>query len=252
MESILKTTTKPLSDSKTGNLWMIYGLSSTGKTTFCGTFPNLVMISFDDGAASIQDVQGGKIDFYDEDLVKKEPRLFDRMLYIIDNLIKQGKTDYTFAFDTFTVFVGELKSEILKDSKYDSMTKNMWGDLSSLVDIVIDKLVELSKLSRVVLTAHQTVEKATGVDDELIPEVSPSLSPASRRHMQGKVNYAIHTTILNKMDSDGVMKVVYGCHLGKNPYYWTKTQKPKNIELPEVVYWPTYKKIKKLLGGTKE
>jgi hypothetical protein len=67
-------------------------------------------------------------------------------------------------------------------------------------------------------------------------------------------NFGVHTAIISKEKTleDGVStKTVYGyiAHVGSNPYYWVKVQKPRQVKLPDYVVNPTYSKITNLVEG---
>lgn len=98
----------------------------------------------------------------------------------------------------------------------------------------------------VVLTCHESKDTIEGMEDEIAPEVRPSVSKGARTYLEGMANFGIHTTkIIKEITKNGVSKEVvkYAADVGPNPYYWTKLQIDPSIKVPERIINPTYDKI---------
>jgi hypothetical protein len=233
-----------ISEFEQSNLWVIYGKSTSGKTTVAGSFPKpiLYLKIGDDGSNSIADVEG--VDVIEVSGIEHLKRLFIEA--------QKDKQYKTILADTFSMLVQEWTDENAIQKKK-RMTQQLWGDLAVDTNELVKLAKMLAKKKIVVLTLHEIGDSFEGMEDEIAPDIRPNLSKASRTYIEGMANYGIHTTVLLKdmEDSDGTIKqkAVYACHLGPNPYYWVKTQKPKGIKLPELVINPTYNKIMKLLKG---
>ena len=100
------------------------------------------------------------------------------------------------------------------------------------------------------------MDSIEGLEDEILPDVRPSVSKGARTYLEGMANYGIHTTriskeILKGNKSETVVK--FAADIGPNPYYWTKMQVDPSIKLPKRIINPTYDKImEKISGGTNE
>jgi hypothetical protein len=220
------------------NLWVIYGKSGSGKTKVLSTFPKplLYLQIGDDGSNTIIDAEDVKaIRVKDSSHLK--------------GLLQEARLDKkyaTVACDTFSLFTNEwIDANAIQKKK--RMTQQMWGDLKSDTEEII-KLAHILALKKiVVLTCHEGADAFEGMEDEITPDIRPSVTKGARTYLEAMANYGIHTTILEKQNDNGKTLYRYAVHLASNPYYWVKTQKPANIKLPKLVYNPTYDKIMNLL-----
>jgi hypothetical protein len=103
----------------------------------------------------------------------------------------------------------------------------------------------------VVLTCHEAMDTIEGYEDEIMPDVRPSVSKGARTYLESMANYGIHTAVLQREvdmpDGTTRSESIHVAHLGPNPYYWVKTQKPPEIKLPNMIVNPTYKKVMKAI-----
>lgn len=236
-----------IKDLGQSNLWILYGKSGSGKTELLSTFPKpLLYIQIgDDGSNTIADKEGIKAlrvhDVTDLRQALQELRM---------------DTDYaTVAIDTFSLVVNEwVDGNATKKNK--RMTQQMWGDLKTDQEELIKSAHILAKSKNVVLTCHEVMDTIEGYEDEITPDVRPSLSKGARTYLEGMANFGIHTAVLQREKDmpDGSTKIesIHVAHIGPNPYYWVKTQKPASIILPDVIVNPTYNKIKKALREGKK
>jgi len=228
------------------NLFVIYGKSGTGKTALLATFPKpLLYVQIgDDGSNTISDVEGVKairVDNVDQlKAILLEARL--------------NKTYKTIACDTFSLLVEEW-IDANATQKKKRLTQQMWGDLKTDTGELVKLAHILARTKIVVLTCHEASDSIEGFEDEIAPDVRPSVSKGSRTYLEGMANYGIHTTILERdaAQPDGSSKTVmkYAVHLAASPYYWVKTQKPPSIRLPKLVINPTYDKLMRFIKGDK-
>lgn len=223
------------------NLWVIWGKSGTGKTTLIGTFPKpmIYIVVGDNGVKSIKHVEG-------IDVIEAEKP--EDIAPILDELITK-KTKYkTAVVDTFSLMTQFWIDKNVK-SKKKKMTQQMWGDLKDDTDEVVRTASELSSKMTVVLSCHEAVDSIEGYEDEVTPDVRPSVTKGSRTYLEGMANYGVHTVIIEKDNGDGNSSEVHAAHVGKNPYYWTKAQINPDIKLPKTVSNPTYDKLMKYYNG---
>ena len=223
-------------------LWVIWGKSNSGKTWLSSTFPKpLLYVQIgDDGANTIAGVEG-------IDAIRIQT--IDELKNLCRELQKDKKYN-TVVFDTFSLIVNEWTDEKVI-SKGKKMTQQNWGDLKTEQEEVIKLTHKLATRRHVVLTCHESMDSIEGLEDEITPDVRPSVSKGARTYLEGMANYGIHTTRISKEVSKGnVTKTVvrYAADIGPNPYYWTKLQIDPNIEVPDRIINPTFDKIAKAIG----
>lgn len=232
----------PVGELGQSKLWVVYGKSGAGKTEFLASFPKpLLYIQIgDDGSNTIGDREG--IDALRISNIKE-----------LKQALEEARLDdhyATIAVDTFSLLVNEWTDEnAVKKNK--RMTQQMWGDLKTDTEELIKSSHILASKKIVVLTCHEVADSIEGYEDEITPDVRPSLSKGARTYLESMANFGIHLAVNQKEKDmpDGSTKVmsVHIAHIGSNPYYWVKTQKPASIQLPEAIINPTYGKINKLL-----
>ena len=217
---------------------MLYGKSNTGKTYVSSTFPKplLYVRIGDDGLGTIARMPG--------DIRAISIKSVDELNSIFEEL--ESDTTYkTVVFDTFSLLVSEWTSEkVIQKNK--RMTQQLWGDLKIDQEEAVKKAQRLSMSRIVVLTCHESKDTIEGMEDEIAPEVRPSVSKGARTYLEGMANFGIHTTkIIKEITKNGVSKEVvkYAADVGPNPYYWTKLQIDPSIKVPERIINPTYDKI---------
>jgi hypothetical protein len=222
------------------SLWVIYGKSGSGKTKVLASFPKplLYLRVGDDGSNTIREEEGIKAISVNDPSELRELLLEARL----DNKYK------TIAVDTFSLIVNEwIDINIIKKKK--RMTQQAWGDLKTDTEEFIKLAHILAEFKIVVLTCHEAGDALEGFEDEITPDIRPSISKGARTYLEGMANYGIHTTLVEKTQENASTSIVYAAHIGANPYYWTKTQKPSSIKLPKLLANPTYTKIMKKLRG---
>lgn len=232
----------PIGDIEQSNLWVVYGKSNTGKTWVSSTFPKPIIYAQvgDDGSHTIQGVEG-----IDVILIKSVQDLKDFAKEIL-----RDKKYATVVVDTFSMFTSEWTNEkVVKKGK--RMTQQLWGDLKTDTEDLIKDFSKAAKSHIVVLNCHETTDSIEGMEDEIAPDVRPSVSKGARTYLEGMANYGIHTVKITREVTKGnsTKEVVkYAADIGPNPYYWTKFQIDPSIKLPKRIINPTYDKIMDLIG----
>lgn len=238
---------KPLDELGRSNLWVLYGKSGSGKTHVLSTFPKpmLYLRIGDDGSGTITDVEG--ITGLEIESVS--------MLKEVAIELKNNVEYATIAVDTFSLVVNEWTDEnaVKKNKK---VTLQMWGEMKTDQEELIKLFHQLAKDRCVVLTCHESIDTINGYEDELTPDIRPSVSKGARTYLEGMSNFGIHTTVIEKerVKADGTIQTQmrHAAHLASNPYYWVKTQKSADVKLPRLMLNPTYDKIIKLMKGENE
>lgn len=236
----------PLTDLKSSNLWVLYGKSGSGKTHLLSTFPKplLYVRIGDDGSNTIEPT---------EDIRCVEVNSITDAETLAKELAKD--TYYkTVALDTYSLIVNEwIDENAVKKKK--RVSQQMWGDLKTDTEALTRMYQKLAKDRIVVLTCHESTDSFEGMEDEIMPDIRPSVSKGARTYLEAMANYGIHCTVImrEKTLPDGSTEDVeaHAIHLAPNPYYWVKTQKPASIKLPRLVVNPSYNKIMKLIKGEK-
>ena len=232
---------KPIGKMSQSALWVIYGKSGSGKTKLASTFPKpmLYVQVGDDGSNTISDV--------DDVLAVRADNIQELKQILIE--LKENDEFKSVVIDTFSLILPEYIISKTDDKK--KMTLQMWGEIKAYTDELVRLAHELAKYKNVVLTCHETKEILDGLEDEILPEIRPSVSKGAMLYLEGMANFGIHTVVFKKDEIKNGKPITifkYGCHYGTNSYYWTKTQKPSKVVLPKVVINPTFKKLKKLLN----
>lgn len=228
------------------NLWVIYGKSNSGKTYVASTFPKplLYLQIGDDGSNTIAHVDGIKAISISTISDLKE----------VSKELLKDKVYKTIVVDTFSLIVNEW-TDANVISKGKRMTQQLWGDLKTEQEEIIKLMHKLSKRRIVVLTCHESMDSIEGMEDEISPDVRPSVSKGARTYLEGMANYGIHTTKVTKeiVKGNTTKEVIkYAADIGPNPYYWTKLQIDPSIKVPNRIINPTYDKIIDIISKVEE
>lgn len=228
------------------SLWVLYGKSNSGKTYVASTFPKpmLYLQIGDDGSNTIANVEG--VDALPITTVKQ-------LLEVAQALLKDKKYK-TVVGDTFSLLVNEWVEQNVV-SKGKRMTQQAWGDVKTDTEELIKAFHRVAKRKNVILTCHEATDAIEGMEDEISPDVRPSVSKGARTYLEGMANYGIHTTKIVKEITKGnkTMEVVkYAADIGPNPYYWTKLQIDPSVKVPKRIINPTYDKFMEVIGRVEE
>ena len=239
--SITNLAPQDIATFSNGNFWVVYGKNGTGKTHFIGTFPNLLVVCFgDQGLNTLKEIPGVKYIVVPPDCTPQD---------IIDFCKVYKDSPYeSIAFDTFGVFQDRAKSMIKDTMKKTSMTQQMWGDLGEYIINCLKAMKELSETKNVIVTFYEDKEEAEGYENEIPTHVSVgTVGNMIRPFLCGIANYAIHTFIYDWVDPNTMKHSFYhACHVGVNPYYWTKFQTSKQV--PEIVFNPSFEELAKYMN----
>lgn len=224
------------------NFWVLYGKSNSGKTYVASTFPKpLLYIQIgDDGSNTIARVEGIKAISIEN---------IEQFKTLCEEL-KKDKKYVTIVVDTFSMVVNEWVQQKVT-TKGKKMTQQLWGDLKTEQEELIKALQRLAKKHIVVATCHESMDTIEGMEDEITPDIRPSVSKGARTYLEGMANYGIHTTKIIKEVTKGnsTKEVVkYAADIGPNPYYWTKLQVDPSIKVPKRIINPTYDKFMEVIG----
>lgn len=221
------------------NLWVIYGKSNTGKTHLLATFPKPLLYAQvgDDGSNTIAQVDGIKA---------VRITSVEELKALGKELLEVKKPKFrTVGVDTFSLVVTEwISQNIIGKGK--RMTQQNWGDLKSETEEITKLWAKVAQKYIVVLNCHESMDSIEGMEDEIAPDVRPSVSKGARTYLEGMANFGIHTTRISKEVTKGNSTktvVKYAADIGPNPYYWTKLQIDSSIKVPDRIINPSYDKI---------
>ena len=228
-------TPKDINTFSNGNFWVVYGKNGTGKTHFIGTFPNLLVVCFgDQGLNTLKNIPGVKYVDVGKDATPQD-------IINFCNMYKDSPFE-SIAFDTFGVFQDNVKEMIKTKLNKAKMEIQMWGDLGEYLINCLKAMKELSKTKNVIVSFYEDTVEADGYQNEIPTHVSAQVvGNMIRPYLEGIANYAIHTFIYDYMDANMKHSYYHACHVGVNPYYWTKFQTDKQV--PEVVFNPSYDEL---------
>lgn len=226
-------------------LWVLWGKSGTGKTEVGSTFPKpmLYIQVGDDGSNTIANKEGISALRVDS---------LEELKNIGKELLKDKKYKSVFV-DTFSMITNVwIDANAVQKKK--KMTQQMWGDLKVETEELIKIFHKVALNHIVVLSCHESNDSIEGMEDEILPDIRPSVTKGGRTYLEGMANYGIHTTklkktVTNKKTGEEKEVVKYAAHLGANPYYWTKLQIDSSIKVPEIVFNPTYDKLLEIIQG---
>ena len=227
-------TCKPLKDFSGGKLIGLYGRGSSGKTTVSASFPNPVFIIFDD-----QGLNAIKADYPDIPYMDASGYSSKQLLDLLDQIEAiHDDTERTFVFSTFSVWIDNHPSLLMKEKGKAHMNQDLWGEHNARVNQVIAKCAQIAKSGkRIILEFHERTSVIEGYEDELIPEIGVNAGPAIQKYLVGMLNYAFHTSI--KQYTDPATSQNYSCYaIDINPlnaYYWIKGQGAKSDTPPYIV-----------------
>ena len=226
-------------------LVVLYGKSNSGKTVTGATFPKpmLYLRIGDDGSNSISEEEGIKA-LHVENL--------DDLKKLLQELITKKGAGYESVFlDTFSMVTNVwIQENAVKKSK--RMTQQMWGDIKTESEELVRLAHQLAGTCWVILSCHESTDAFEGMEEEILPDIRPSVSKGTRTYLEGLANYGLHCTRVNRTitTAEGDVDVVkYAAHVGPNPYYWTKLQIPKNRKVPKLMINPSYDKLMKVVKG---
>lgn len=242
---------------------VLYGRSSTGKTTLACTFPPpLLLLNIrDDGDDSVSDVKRLKV----KDIETFED-FEDTYWFLKENPDKFGTiiVDTTSQLQTMVVqeSAAKKKKDVAKAGDWGTMSKKDWGDVAAVMKEWLVNYRDLSRLGMNVVFIAQ--DRAFNFDSEeldeggeaLAPEIGPALSPAVAKTLNAAVGVIGNTFIRTREIKKEVRgkkvtreKMEYCLRIGPSPVYTTKVRKPRDIEAPAFIVNPDYEAILEVING---
>lgn len=240
----------PVEEIKNGMNVVLYGPSSSGKTTLACDFPGpkLLLDINDKGTRSVADHD-------DLDVLEMEEWVDLEQTYWF---LKKNKKKYkTVILDTVTM-AQQLCMKYVLDEKGGStngglLTQKDWGNVGSLLLQQLMNYRDLDGLNKVFICQEKLPkeEQDDNEDGQIRPPVMPRVMPSVAGALNAAVDIIGHTFIretwTKKRTEDKRIikkkKTDYCLRIGPHAYYTTKVRKSKSIVVPDLIVDPTYKKL---------
>ena len=236
----------------------LYGRPGSGKTTLAASFPAPVLIDFksEQGTDSVADVKGLKVIQADE---------WDDIEKIYWYLSEADHKFKSVIIDTATQMQELAIKKVLEDSKkntedaggWGTMSKQMWGEVSSLLKVWLMNFRNLDM--NVVFVAQERLFNAgdeADTDGQLAPEVGPRLMPSVGSTLNAAVDLIGNSFIretTKRIRKEGkieeVRRTEFCLRVGPHSYYTTKVRKPRAVTVPAFLVDPTYDDLVALRTG---
>lgn len=236
---------------------ILYGKSSTGKTTLAATFPKPVILDVrEKGTKSVKKVKG---------LMELKVREWQDLIDVYWYLKKEDHGFETVVIDTAGNAQTMAVEIVMKKHKrkgevgsWGTMTQQMWGEVASMVKGLLLDYRDLP-MNVVFIAHHKIFQQDEDADEDAIriaPHVGPSLSPSVASVLNAAVDVIGETFIGEEITRlrdkktgkrKEVRKVDYYLRVGPHSSYITKVRKPKENELPDVIRDPSYNDLIELM-----
>src|SRR5215207_9200765 len=190
---------QPVSKTVNARTFVLYGRSSTGKTTLAASFPKpALLVDFkDEGTDSVSDIEG---------LYVKKVQNIDDFEDLYWFLKKNPKKYKTLILDTMTALQSMVVVDVAGEAKKDragewgTMRKQDWGDVARIMRKYIMDFRDMAMQHgmHIVFIAQErafNVGEDGGNEGQLSPEVGPAASPSIRTHLNAAVSVIGNTFI---------------------------------------------------------
>lgn len=260
--STIASRIKPVAKIKKPMRVALYGRAGSGKTTLACSFPKplLLDVNGEEGTDSVSDVKGLQV------LPVQVWEDFEQLYWYLE----EGDHDFeTVIIDTVTnlqeLAIKQVASENKKkdaDGGWGTMTKQMWGEVSSMLKTWITNFRNLKGLNVVFLAQERLFnagDEAESDDNQIAPEVGPRMMPSVGSTLNAAVDLVGHCFIREDhkrvKDKNGKVRekreTQYCLRIGPHAYYTTKVRKPRDAEVPSFLVDASYEDLAELKNGEK-
>lgn len=242
---------KDLTELESPEILTFYGRPGTGKTSLASTAPKpLLIIDVKDkgtDSAKSEELEEGEIEVISIENFSEIWEVFD----LIQNQPKRWKT---VVIDHMTSLQDFCQIEVMKNENKTMMSQRLYGDVSGKMKEVIHQYKNLTDLNITpIFLVQERVDTEGEGEDQLAPEVGPSLSPAIAKTLSASSRVIGHTYLQEKENKTKSLRVEreveYRLRLGPDPYYTTKVTRPRGTQCPDYIVNPTYDKIIEIMRG---
>ena len=230
----------------------LYGRPGTGKTTIACTGPKpLLLIDVKDKGTD----SGKREDLEPGDITVFELENFDEIYEVYDYIQDNPDRFKSVAIDHMTALQDFCYQKVMEEEEKSKMSQGMYGTAGSYLKEVINLYKGLTDLGITpIFNCQDRMESGDGEgEDQLLPEVGPSLMPSVARTLCAASRVIGHTyqfENVEKLDGAKVRRnIEFRLRLGPNPYYITKVTRPVGTPCPMFLVNATYKDIMKIVKG---
>lgn len=241
-----------LLDLDTPTIITLYGRPGTGKTTIACTGPKpLLLIDVKDKGTD----SGKREDLEPGDITVFELENFDEIYEVYDYIQDNPERFKSVAIDHMTALQDFCYQKVMDEEGKSKMSQGMYGTAGSYLKEVINLYKGLTDLGITpIFNCQDRMESGDGEgEDQLLPEVGPSLMPSVARTLCAASRVIGHTyqfENVEKLDGAKVRRnIEFRLRLGPNPYYITKVTRPFGTPCPQFLVDANYQDIMKVVRG---
>lgn len=189
---------------------LLTGPAKSGKTSFVGTIPNVLIADTEPFANNLQSVAHLNVPFTP---ITSSDDLRQLLLLLRDDKQRQKIADdlgipaiEAVAIDTLDSFQELLKAERLKETRQSSFKRDDWSWLLETMSAIVTSFCALPM--HVVFAVHTKIQNL-GTDDDPRSIVLPALNGQMAERIAGMVGYSLATFRKEEIGKDGAPRTVY-------------------------------------------
>jgi len=241
-----------LLDMDTPTIITLYGRPGTGKTTISCTLPKpLLLIDIKDKGTD----SGKREDLEPGDITVFELEEFDEIYDLYDYIKDHPDRFKSVVIDHMTALQDFCYDKVMDEEGKSRMSQGMYGTAGGYLKEVINLYKGLTDLGITpCFNCQDRMESGDGEgEDQLLPEVGPSLMPSVARTLCAAsrvIGQTYQFENVEKLDGAKVRRnIEFRLRLGPNPYYITKVTRPFGTPCPQFLVDATYQDIMKVVKG---
>lgn len=241
-----------LLDLDTPTIITLYGRPGTGKTTIACTGPKpLLLVDVKDKGTD----SGKRANLEPGDITVLELESFDDIYEVYDYLRENPTRFKSVVIDHMTALQEMCHLKVQEDEGKEHMSQQMYGISSGYLKEIISLYKSLVDDGITpIFIAQDRMESGDGEgEDQLLPEVGPSLMPSVARNLCAAsrvIGQTYQFENVEKLDGAKVRRTIeFRLRLGPNPYYITKVTRPVGTPCPMFLVNASYKDIMKIVKG---
>lgn len=258
----------PISFEEAGLKVLIYGRSSTGKTTFWGSFPGETLAVICSGSDQPGELRSINTPEHRNRIKTVTLQSVEELADIIDHVRGTGRyknvvLDHASGFGDLSLasVLGIAPGQLAVQKKRGVATQQQFGEATGLIKDALRAFINLP--CNVIIIAQERNFNEGGDGEMILPNVGADMMPSVTRWLNTAVDYIVNTFIRQKTAIQKIPigpgkfaetvvnvpgKVEYCLRTAPNPVYTTKFRIPKgSVELPDVLVDPTYESFMALL-----
>lgn len=257
--SILANRAKSVKDMPIDGIYVIYGMTGSGKTVLASSFPKskeapmlyLDVLEGDTGSISEDEI---------ENIQVVEINQFNDIVEVLNDIEKGTTTNdageevpvkfSTIVISTATQLEYLLKQHLMETNSKESMTLQLWSQATTAHDQIWNMVKYLNKKTgaNIVVLAHQ--KEVQDEENTQFNKLIPSIMNSAAYKLCAKASFVWFTKVesepkVNPQTQEVVHEMKYYTYIDSHPYLLTKTRRPKEMKIPQKINNLTYPKFKK-------